>query len=114
MAVTVWHNSSCGSSKAALDYLKEKGIEPDIYLYIKQKPGKTEIESVLKKLGLKPSELLRPKEKKGEELGLYAGASEETILSAMAENAILIQRPIVITGKGAIIARPKGRIDEIL
>ncbi len=112
--VTIWHHTSCGSSKGALEYLKSKGLEPEIYLYMKEKPGKAELRAVLQKLGMKPSELLRPGEKRGEELGLYEGASEDTILQAMSENAVLIQRPIVITEKGAVLARPKSKIDAIL
>jgi arsenate reductase (glutaredoxin) len=115
MAVaTVWHNPGCGSSKNAVAYLEEQGITPTIYLYLKEKPGKKEIQTVLKQLGLKAHDLLRPGEKKGEDLGLYDGASEAEILNAMAEHAVLIQRPIVITEKGAVIARPKTKIDAIL
>lgn len=113
--VVVWHNPGCGSSKNAVEYLASKGVEVETYLYLKEKPGKSEIEAVLKKLNAKPSELLRPKEALGESLGLYeAGADEAKILAAMAANAKLIQRPIVITAKGAVIARPKTKIDEIL
>jgi arsenate reductase len=112
--VTIWHNPGCGSSKNALAYLEEKGISPTVYLYIKEKPGKKDIQAVLKQLGLKAKDLLRPGEKKGEALGLYDGASDAAILEAMVENAILIQRPIVITQKGAVIARPKTKIDDIL
>lgn len=113
--VTIWHNKGCGSSKNALAYLQDKGIEPLVYEYLKERPGKAELEALLARAGLKPSELLRPKEKRGEELGLYADdVAEDTILQAMAENAKLIQRPVVITDKGAVIARPKTRIDEIL
>lgn len=113
--VTVWHNPGCGSSKNAVEYLQAKGIAPDVYLYLKEKPGKKEIEAVLKQLKAKPSELLRPKEALGEELGLYGdGVDEKKILEAMAANAKLIQRPVVITEKGAVVARPKTRIDEVL
>lgn len=112
--VTVWHNPGCGSSNNAVEYLRAKGIEPAIFLYLKEKPGKAEIEDLLKKGKMLPSELLRPKEKLGEELGLYAGAGEAAILEAMALHAKLIQRPVVITAKGAVIARPKTRIDEVL
>jgi arsenate reductase len=112
--VTIWHNPSCGSSKNALAYLQDKGIEPTIYLYLKEKPNKAAILALLKQAGLKASDLLRPGEKKGEELGLYAGATQTAILNAMVEHAGLIQRPVVITEKGAVIARPKTRIDEIL
>lgn len=112
--VTVWHNPGCGSSKNAVEYLQAKGIEPEIFLYLKEKPGKAQIEAILKKGNMVPSDLLRPKEQLGEQLGLYAGASEAAILEAMAANAKLIQRPVVITAKGAVIARPKTRIEEVL
>jgi arsenate reductase len=112
---TVWHNPGCGSSKNAVAYLEEKGVTPEIYLYLKEKPGKKEIETVLKKLGLKPSGLLRPGEKLAEELGLYGeGRDEAKILDAMTTHAKLIQRPVVITDKGAVIARPKTKIDDLL
>jgi len=115
MNVTLWHNPGCGSSKNALDYLREKGIEPTLYLYLKEKPDAAALTQVLTQLKAKPSELLRPKEKLGEDLGLYAdGVSEDKILAAMAANAKLIQRPVAITSKGAVIARPKTKIDEIL
>lgn len=113
--VTIWHNPSCGSSKNALAYLQDKGIEPVIYKYATAKPSKAEIEAVLGALGLKPSAVLRPKDKLAEAQGLYADdVAEEVVLDAMAANAKLIQRPIVITAKGAVIARPKTKIDEIL
>ena len=115
MSVTVWHNPSCGSSRNAVAHLRENGLEPELYLYLKEKPGAGEIEAVLARLGMKPSELLRPKEKVGEERGLYAeGVDEAVVLAAMVEEPRLIQRPIVLTDKGAVIARPKAKIDAIL
>lgn len=114
MKIKVWHNPNCGSSRNALAYLQEKGIEPEVYLYLKEQPGKAEIDAVLQALSMKPSQLLRPKEALGAELGLYDGASDKQILAAMAEHARLIQRPIVISKKGAVIARPKEKIDAIL
>ncbi|MBI1340056.1 arsenate reductase (glutaredoxin) [bacterium] len=113
--VTIWHNPGCGSSKNALDYLKEKGVEPTVYLYLKEKPDTAALKAVLKQLKLKPSGLLRPKEAAAEEMGLYApGADEDAILAAMATNSKLVQRPVVIGPKGAVIARPKTRIDDVL
>ena len=113
--VVIWHNPSCGSSRNALAYLKDKGVEPSIYLYLKEKPSKTEIEAVLKRLNLPPSGLLRPKQPEGETVGVYeVGVSEADILNAMAAEPILIQRPIVLTKKGAVIARPKEKIDAVL
>jgi arsenate reductase len=115
MTVTIWHNPSCGSSKNALEYLADKGVKPVVYLYMKEKPGEKEIKAVLKQLGLKARDLLRPNEKAGEAAGVYTdGVKDAEIIKAMAANAVLIQRPIVITAKGAVIARPKGKIDEVL
>ena len=113
MKVTIWHNPNCGSSRKALAYLNERGIKPKIFLYLKERPSRTKIEKVLKLAGLKPSEALRPKEAIGEELGVYESVSETAILDAMARHPILIQRPIVITDKGAVIARPPDALPEI-
>lgn len=114
MKVIVWHNPKCSSSRKALAYLAERGIEPEIYLYLQEGPSKAKIKDVLKLSGLKASQLLRPKEAIGQELGLYEGAKEADILDAMAEHPILIQRPIVITPKGAAIARPIEAIEPLL
>jgi arsenate reductase len=115
MKVTIWHNPACGTSRNALKLLKDRGLEPDIYLYLEARPTKAAIEAVLKQLKLKPSELLRAREPLAEELGLkVAGASEVKILAAMATHPILIQRPIVLTGKGAVLARPPERALEAL
>lgn len=107
---TIWHKPNCSTSAYVLKRLREGGIEPDIYLYMEKKPSKAEIEAVLKKLKLKPSDLLRKKEEDAKPL---LGASEENILAAMAKNPILIERPIVIHGRKAILARPKERVEEL-
>jgi arsenate reductase len=109
--VTIWHNPKCSTSRYVLERLREAGAEPEIYLYLEEKPGKAELEAVLKKLKLKPSDLLRRKE---DEARLLANASEAQILAAMAKHPILIERPIVIAGRKAILARPKERVEEVL
>jgi arsenate reductase (glutaredoxin) len=115
MNVTVWHHTGCGSSRNAVAYLESKGIKPSLYLYLKEKPDAAKIQAVLEELGLEAAELLRPNEDIGIQLGIYdEGVSQEKILAAMVENPILIQRPIVITDQGAVIARPKTEIDRIL
>jgi arsenate reductase (glutaredoxin) len=115
MNVTVWHHTGCGSSRNAVAYLQSKGIKPTLYMYLKEKPDAAKILTVLERLGLEAAELLRPNEDTGIKLGIYdEGVSQETILAAMVENPILIQRPIVITAKGAVIARPKTEIDRVL
>ncbi|MGE0829786.1 MAG: arsenate reductase (glutaredoxin) [Hyphomonadaceae bacterium] len=114
MEVKIWHNPNCGSSRAALERLESKGVRPEIYLYLKEPPSKNDLKAVLKRLGIRARDLLRPKEQAAEDLGLYEGASDSKVLAAMAENPRLIQRPIVISAKGAVLARPPLRVDEVL
>lgn len=113
--VTIWHHSGCGSSSAALKYLRERGIEPTVYAYLKERPSEGQLTALLAQLGLPAFALLRPGEPIGESLGVYGrGVSDAQILTAMSLHPKLIQRPVVITRHGAVIARPKTKIDEIL
>lgn len=91
-----------------------QGIDPEIYLYLNEQPSKRAIGETLRRLDMKPADLLRPKEPIGEALGLYNGVSGAKILAAMAQHPHLIQRPIVITPKGAVLARPPLKVDEVL
>src|SRR5262245_9823226 len=108
MKVTIWHNPACGSSRAALERLVSKGVKPEIYLYMNDRPSESRIKDVLKRLQMKPGALLRPKE--GAELGIGEGDSDASILAALASDPRLIQRPIVISPKGAVLARPPLRV----
>ncbi len=113
--IVIWHNPNCSTSRKALDYLRANGHEPEIFAYMKEKPDAGAIRKVLKKLKLKPSGLLRRKEAAAKEAGLdQDGADENDILAAMADNPRLIERPVIITPKGAVIARPLENIDAIL
>jgi len=111
--VEIWHNSRCSKSRAALKYLQEKGVEFKIKEYLKEPFTKEELSEVLKKLNLKPSQLIRKKEKLFKELVLK-DKSEEELLEAMVLNPKLIERPIVINNQKAVIARPEIKIDEVI
>lgn len=115
MSITIWHNPRCSKSRATLALLQEKGVKPDVVLYLENPPGVEEIEKVLSMLGLEPLGLMR----KGEEVykTLDLGNSKLTrdqLVSAMAKNPILIERPVVIHGKKAAIGRPPENVLEIL
>ncbi|MCW3805184.1 arsenate reductase (glutaredoxin) [Plebeiibacterium marinum] len=109
------HNPRCSKSRQGLEYLKEqKGITPMIVKYLDTPLNASEISQLLKKLGIKPDELMRKnedyykKEIKGKDF------SDEELIHAMAENPKLIERPIVINGDKAVIGRPAEKIDEVL
>ena len=111
--VQIWHNSRCSKSRLAFNYLKDNEIEFEVVEYLKNPPTKDELIEVLEKLNLKPSELVRKKEAIFKELNLK-DANENEILEAMVNNPKLIERPIIINGNKAVVARPLEVIKSIL
>ncbi|WP_027501140.1 MULTISPECIES: arsenate reductase (glutaredoxin) [Rhodococcus] len=110
---TIYHNQRCSTSRTVLKLIEEAGIEPTIVKYLETPPSRDGLRKLLDDAGLKPSEAIRKKEALYKELGL-AEASEDELLEAMVENPILIERPIVVTAKGTVLARPAERVSTIL
>lgn len=113
MTVTIWHNPRCGNSRGALAHIREAGIEPVIRDYLTDVPSKAELRKVLKDSGLRVIELVRSKEVVLDQLGLH-GADDATLLAAMHEHPILINRPVVITPKGTDLCRPPEKVLALL
>ncbi|MEJ7927166.1 arsenate reductase (glutaredoxin) [Sphingobium sp. AN641] len=114
MKATIWHNPRCSKSRAALDLLEAApGVEVEVIEYLKSSPKRDEIAALLSKAGLAPREALRKGEAIIKEIGLDTG-DDAAILDAMAQHPILIERAIVITDKGAVIARPPERALEVI
>jgi arsenate reductase (glutaredoxin) len=110
MSVSVYFNPDCTNCQTAEGMLRERGIEADYVRYLEKAPSREDLEDVLTKLGTDdPSEIIRTKEPEYEELGL-AQASRDELLDAMVSHPILIQRPIVIHGDKAVVARPPERL----
>jgi arsenate reductase (glutaredoxin) len=115
MSIAIYHNPKCSTSRKVLGFLREAGIEPEIVEYLKMPPSKTKLKELLKQMGIAPRALLRRKEKLYAELGLDdAQLSDADLIAAMAEHPILIERPIVVTDKGAVLCRPPERVFELL
>lgn len=112
--ITIYHNPRCSKSRDALTILRQRDIEPTIIEYLKTPPTVVELNAVVTKLGLQPDQLVR----KGEELykAEFAGKTldAEQWLQILADNPILIERPIVIRGDRAVIGRPPQRVEELL
>lgn len=105
MAVEIWHNPRCSKSRETLALLREKGVEPAIVEYLKKPPTQKRLKEVAAMLGVEPRAMMRTKEAVYRELEL-AEVSDATLFKAMAENPVLIERPIVIRGGKAAIGRP--------
>lgn len=115
MSVTIYHNPACGTSRNTLAMIRASGEEPKIVEYLKTPPSRERLVELLGLLGLKPRELLREKGTPYAELGLGdAKWSDDEILDFMLAHPILIQRPIVVSEKGAVLARPSERVLEVL
>lgn len=107
MSVTIYHNPRCSSSRLALETIRAAAIEPAIVEYLKTPPTRATLKDLVAAMGMRPRDLLRSTEKVYGDLNLSDAAwSDDEIIAFMADNPILIQRPIVVTPKGTLLARP--------
>ena len=111
---TVWFNPSCSKCRGARDLLGERGVDADYVRYLEDSPGRDEIERVMGLLGIDdPRAMMRTGESVYAELSL-ADADRGALIDAMVDHPILIERPIVIRGNRAVIARPPEKALELL
>jgi len=114
MDTTVWFNPACSTCRTAQAVLVDHGIDADYVRYLEQAPTRAELERVLGLLGTDdPRAIVREKEAVYGELGL-ATADRDALLEAMVAHPILIQRPIVVRGDRAVVARPAERVSDLL
>lgn len=112
--IIIYHNNECSKSTGCLLELNHKGMRPVIVDYLKNTPTFSELKSVIGKLGIKPVELLRTNEPVFTEKFTDKNFSDDEWIQIMIENPILIQRPIVVKGERAVIARPIDKLYELL
>ena len=112
--VTVYHNPSCGKSRGALDILRERDVACDVVEYLQAPPDRATYERFLSLLGGPPSDLVR-KDKRFKELGLDPAdyVTREQVVAVLLAHPELMERPVVIRGTRAVIARPSERVLEL-
>lgn len=111
----IYHNPNCSTSRKTLALLQEKGVDVEVIEYLKTPPSREELSSLLEQMGMTPRELLRKKGDLYKELDLANPKwTEDQILDFMVEHPVLIERPIVVTDKGARLGRPVEKVLEIL
>lgn len=112
--VCVLFNPSCSKCRAVRETLAERHVEADYVAYLEAVPSRAELETLVRKLGLaSPRGMMRAGEAVYRELGL-AEADDERLYEAMLAHPILIERPIVVRGERAVIARPPEKLLELL
>jgi arsenate reductase len=115
MAVTIYHNPKCGTSRTVLAAIRASGVEPEVVEYLKTPPTRKRLAELIEATGLTVRQVLRRKGSPYDELGLDdPKRSDEELLDLMVRNPTLIERPIVTTPKGVRLCRPAERLHEIL
>ena len=115
MTVTIYHNPACGTSRNTLAMIRQSGEEPEVIEYLKDTPSRAKLVELIKAMGIPARDVLRAKEAPFRELGLDDLArTDNEIIDAMLAHPILINRPIVVTPKGARLCRPSEVVLEIL
>lgn len=105
--VTIYHNPKCGTSRNTLALLREKGIDPLVVEYLRTGWTRPQLIELLKRMGARAHDILRVRGTKADELGLTdPNASEDALIAAMIIDPVLVNRPIVVTNKGAALCRP--------
>ncbi|WP_416426417.1 arsenate reductase (glutaredoxin) [Pseudomonas sp. App30] len=113
--LTLYHNPRCSKSRAALELLQARGLEPNVVKYLETPPDAAALKAVLAKLGLHARALLRTGEDEYKALNLAdATLGEDQLIAAMVQHPRLIERPILIAGDKAAIGRPPEKVLEIL
>lgn len=115
MTVTIYHNPACSKSREALALIRQSGEEPRVIAYLETPPSRAELIAILAAAALTPRQLLRDKGTPFAALGLADSTlSDDALIDAMLAHPILINRPLVVTPKGARLCRPPEVVLEIL
>lgn len=115
MRPVIYHNPACGTSRNTLAMLIRSGETPEVIEYLKQTPSRERLLSLLAQMQIRPRDLLRQKGTPYDELGIEDPAlTDEQLIDAMLAHPILINRPIVVTDKGARLCRPSELVLELL
>lgn len=113
MAVTIYHNPRCNTSRKTLALLREKGVEPVIIEYLKTPPTAAELKKILGQLKMPAAKLVRKKEAAAAGIDPKA-LSEDALIAAMVKNPIVIERPIVLSSGKAALGRPPEAVLSVI
>jgi arsenate reductase len=113
MKVTIYHNPQCSNSRKALEINRGKGIEPAIIAYLKTPLAPNELRHLIDQMKVPVRDVMRTQEPVYAEMKLE-GVDDDTLFAAIAAHPILLNRPIVVTPKGAKLCRPGDMVSVFL
>ncbi|MCB1914484.1 MAG: arsenate reductase (glutaredoxin) [Rhodocyclaceae bacterium] len=111
--LVIYHNPRCGKSRTALALLRARGIEPEVIEYLRQPLQRDALRGLLAVLGMPAADLVRRGESVFKEKYRGRAMTEDDWIDAMVTDPILIERPVVVRGDRAVVARPPERVDEL-
>lgn len=113
--VTIYHNPKCSTSRQVLEMIEAAGHKPEVIEYLKAGWTKKQLKELFAAAGVTARQALRTKAPEVEELGLLdPKVSDAKLIDAMVTHPVLVERPFVATPKGALLARPKDRVKDVL
>ena len=113
--IIIYHNPACGTSRNTLAMIRASGVEPEVIEYLKAPPNREKLIELIAKMSIMPRDLLREKGTPYTDLNLAdLTLSDTVLLDAMLEHPVLINRPIVVTAKGAKLCRPSELVLDLL
>ena len=113
MRITIYHNPKCSNSRKALELIRERGLKPVVVEYLNTPLKRGALQDLVGKLGVPIRDVMRTKEPVYAELNL-ASAGDGALLDAIGAHPVLLNRPIVVTPKGAKLCRPGETVLELL
>jgi arsenate reductase (glutaredoxin) len=111
---TIYHNPRCSKSRNTLALLQEKGIEPEVVLYLENTPDAGQLQALLTMLDKTAGDIVRRSEEAYKACGLSKDSSEEALIAAMVAHPKLIERPIVVHDGRAVLGRPPENVLELI
>jgi len=115
MAIVIHHNPDCGTSRNVLRFIRASGEDPVVIEYLKTGWSRPQLLALFAAADLTPRQALRETKSPAAELGLLEpGVSDETLLDAMIEHPVLVNRPIVCSPKGVALCRPSEAVFDVL
>ncbi len=110
----LWFDARCSASKRALELLRERGIEPAVRRFLEEPPTPEELAALAARLGVPPHGLARRDADEYQALRLSDRTADDELLRAIAQHPRILERPILVAGARAIVARPPERVLELV
>jgi arsenate reductase (glutaredoxin) len=110
----LWFDARCPASRRALELLREGGVEPDVRRFLEEPPSAGELAKLLGQLGMTPHEIARRDADEYQALRLSEKTPADEMIAALCRHPAILDRPIVVAGERAVVARPPERVKDLL